>query len=346
QVSSTDVGTFGYDVVKLNDRVSYLFKGYVLYKLPSDSREPASYVRDPSLDIFVTPEQFSFNPYDNRYYPYYGDYKIGKRAPCDSGDIIRYDCPASFRTTSTEEVLYDVQFSNPFKNNPSLRMGNIAIFTTAFSNLNPALSFAKLFAQSPTFDSENSQVVTNEVFRQLLISSLYSREYFELIIDHNLWIQPSKEVGSVVFWGSSSDGRGGHNCPAGANNFPCKNEINIYGFPLAGIDGGSGYFFRNLLKNYFKGNANINLIVKISGRSGDGQVNLCFDNNLKKVYYDLLIIRDVGGGGYDVFSDGRIRLGVDTNGGPGDVKIYIYRVPFINRTCANLGYQELMNYSW
>lgn len=355
KVSNSDIGPYAYDIENMGYS-DYLFKGYVRYFRPSASRQAAGYVRDPSLDIFVTNEQFSFSPFSPDDYPYFGKYKIGKRAPCDLNNQIAYECAqlGSFRASSTEKTLYDIQFNNPFRNNPSLRNGEISIFAQAFSTRIPVYYLAKIFSQSPTIDAEDNQVVTNDVFRLLFISSLYGyKDYFELVVDHNLWIQPSKEAATVRFWGSSPDWNGfirAHNCPAGQYNFPCENEINVYGFPVEASDSGRNVLFKNFINGYLKGQSNINLIINVSGRSGDWKVNLCFDNYLKKVYTNVYRIRDVDYGnrnqGYEIFTDGKIRLAVDTNNNEGDVKIYVKRVPYINRTCSNLGYQELLDYSW
>lgn len=357
EVSNSNVGAYAYDIVRkdnLGDSLSYgfLFKGYVRYQLPP-GRQSARYIRDPSMDIIVTTKAFSASPWQR--FPYYGDYKVYKRAPCDLSDLQSYECQnlGVFRASSTENILYDLQFSNPFRVN-NVREGTIGFYAQAFSVTKPVFSFSKLFAQSPQIDSEPNQVVTNEVFRQLLISSLYRQDYFELIVDHNLWIQPLKDVAKVRFWGSSPDWsefEKAKNCPAGQYNFPCEDEVDVYGFPVGLSDSGQNVFFKNFINGYLKGQANINLRINISGRSGDWTVNLCFDNFLKKVYAGVYKIRDEDYGnhnqGYEIFSDGRIRLAVDTNNGPDDVKIYLKRVPFINRTCSNLGYQELLpGYSW
>lgn len=372
EVSNSNVGAYAYDIVRkdnLGDSLSYgfLFKGYVRYQLPP-GKQPARYIRDPSMDIIVTTKAFSASPWQR--FPYYGDYKVYKRAPCDLSDLQSYECQnlGVFRASSTENILYDLQFSNPFRVN-NVREGTIGFYAQAFSVTKPVFSFSKLFAQSPQIDSEPNQVVTNEVFRQLLISSLYRQDYFELLVDHNLWIEPSKDLASIIFKGSSpyqyldltdpssASYTFGYNCPAGENNFPCKNEVYVFGFPVYGSDNDSGYFFRDFIRDYFNGQVNQFISMDISGRSGDWNVKLCFDNNLKKVYGQVIKIRDEDHGngnfqglpnqGYEIFSNGKIRLTVDTNDGPGDIKIYLKRIPFVNRTCANLGgFQELISYSW
>lgn len=364
RVPNSNVGPYAYDIIHNSN--GWLFKGYVRYLLPP-GRQPAEYIRDPSMDIIVTNKEFSASPWQR--FPYYGDYKIYKRAPCDRLDESSYDCQIGFHASSTETTLYDLHFSNPFKRNPNDRSGQIGFYARAFSTQKPVYSFSKLFAQPPEIDSDPNQLVTNEVFRQLLISSLYRQDYFELFVDHYLWIKPLKESAEIYFYGSSpyqyiyQNGvydQGyifGAGCPAGENNFPCKLLAYVFGFPVSGSDTSEGYFFRDFIKNYFKGQINQFISMNISGRSGDWNVNLCFDNNLKKIYGQVTKIRDEDHGngnfnsfpnqGYTIFSDGRIKLTVDTNNGPGDVKIYLKRTPFINRTCANLGgYQQILDYSW
>lgn len=351
RIPNSNVGLYAYDVVKNNK--GNFFKAYIRETLPS-GRQPSNYIRNPSMDIFVTAKEFSA-PFLR--FPYYGDYKIYKRAPCDKLDQSSWECLSlgSFFASSSENTLYDLHFSNPFRNN-DIREGMIGFYAKAFSTTKPTYSFSQLFVKSPQIDSDRNQVITNEIFRQLLISSLYRNDFFELVVDHNLWISPSTRTASIVFYGTSPSWNNyveGHNCPITGkkipNVFPCRNEINVFGFPLGSSDDGAGYFFRDFVKNYFKDQINHLIRINVSGRSGDWDVSLCYDNNSKKIFAEVTKIRDedkgAGDVGYGFFSDGRIRLAVDTNDDEGSVKVYIRRVPFINRSCISIGnYQELINY--
>lgn len=364
-IDNADVGEYGYDIYTIPDGFSYayMFKGYK--KITSSGRQTPIYVRDKSSDMYFSSKEFTLPQVS-----YYGLRLTGERAPCDKNDELLYECVGSnVNATSTENILYDLQLSNPFRRDRNLRSGEVAYIAQSFSKSgSPVYAYAPMFASQPDVNSQTNQLVNNELFRALLFSFLQHREYFELIVDHNLWIQTYKNKSLIRFYGTSPykyirDATGnyytgyeeGDNCPSGKNNFSCTLTIPVFGFYVADLD----YFDqagKKLVNDYLKGVIGQLIRLRVSGRSGDWIVDLCFDNQLKKIYSKVSKLRDddYGNGnfnsfpnqGYSYSDDGQIRLTVDTNDGSDEVKIYLERYPYFNTTCYQQGMKKLNDYNW
>lgn len=366
KVSNSDIGEYAYDIYKIPDAFSeaYVFKGYK--KIPSGNRQSPLYVRYKYLDMYFSSKEFTLPELS-----YYGLKLTGKRASCDTDDLQLYECRNNgLYASSTENILYDLQLSNPFRKTSNLRRGDISYSAQAFSKSGlPVYAYANVFASQPNVNSQSNQLVNNELFRALLFSLLQRQEYFELIVDHNLWIQPNKSKSLIRFYGTSPKKyiwdsikerydqgyKEGDNCPSGKDNFSCTLTIPVFGFSVADLE-----FFsqagKKLIDDYLQGLIGQLIQLRVSGRSGDWIVNLCFDNQLKEIYSQVTKLRDenYGNGNYDGLpnqgysssTDGQIRLTVDTNDGPGEVKIYLGRYPYFNATCYQQGMDKLMNYTW